>query len=184
MHHIITQYMIEMGMQRYKERGTKGVNTELNKTHDKLTFTTIKNIPLTQRQSTDALRVLMLLKAKRCGKIRFLMCTYFCKQKNIPNKLDDTFPIVATKSVLITTDIDESEYLDVAFVGILGALLTADMDEEVILVTKIVLVNIIVDIFPRTYREYEYIGKNGRKILYMRHHKFLYGCLCRDILFY
>ena len=57
------------------------------------------------------------------------------------------------------------------------------MDEEVIILIEGDLVEIMQEIYSITYREYLYVGKNGKKILYVRLQKEIYGCLRSNFLF-
>ena len=77
--------------------------------HDKLTFTLINKIIITHNQGTGALWLLVFLKDKWCGKIKYCMCVYVRKQIKTSNKSDATSWAATTKSVLITTAIDASE---------------------------------------------------------------------------
>ena len=74
MHHILMQYTLKAGLQRYKERGEKGLAVEMKQLNYKLTFKTVKNKSLTPEQLADALCELMLLKEKLTGQIKGYMC--------------------------------------------------------------------------------------------------------------
>ena len=64
--------------------------------HDKPTFTSIKKIKITQKQSSDVLWKIMLLKEKQCGDLKGPMCAYVRKHRKTSKKLDATFPTAAT----------------------------------------------------------------------------------------
>ena len=74
MHHVLIRYTLKAGLQRYKERGEKGVAVEMKQLNYKLTFKTVKNKSLTTEQRADALCSLMLLKEKITGKMKGYMC--------------------------------------------------------------------------------------------------------------
>ena len=77
--------MFKEGLNQYKERDTKGFEKELNQMHYKLMFVRFNKIALTQKQHIDALRSLMLLMEKQCGKIKGCMCVTY--MGNIPSPL-------------------------------------------------------------------------------------------------
>ena len=99
-----------------------------------MTFVAIKKSALTQQQRADALQAVMVLKEKRCVKVKGRMCADIHKKHKTSKKLDAISPTVSNESVLITTDIDVSESQDVVIVFVPGALRTIDMDEEVIII--------------------------------------------------
>ena len=59
MYHVLTQYMLKAGLQRYKEQVKKGVETEFKQINDKLNFSLIKKIALTKQQRADVLQALL-----------------------------------------------------------------------------------------------------------------------------
>ena len=75
---------------------------------------------------------------------------------------------MSTESVLITTDIDAYDNLDVVIVDVPCSFLNADIDEEVILLLEVDIAEIMESISPSTYREYASVGNNVRKILYVK----------------
>ena len=110
------------------------------------------------------------------------MCADGRKQQNTSINSDATSLTMYTESVLTTAVIDASVNLDVEIVDVPGALITTDMDEDVILVLEGYLAKIMEAISPSIYREYVSVGKKGRNILYVRLQKALYGCLLCDLL--
>ena len=59
MYHVLTQYMLKAGLQRYNEQVKKGVETEFKQINDKLNFSLIKKIALTKQQRADVLQALL-----------------------------------------------------------------------------------------------------------------------------
>ena len=62
MHHILTQYTLNAGIQWYKQQGRKGVDADLKQIYYKLYFAPIKNNALTHQQGADKLRAILFLK--------------------------------------------------------------------------------------------------------------------------
>ena len=63
-------------------------------------------------------------------------------------------PTVSTESVLITANIDAHEGRDVGICDILGAFLSADMDESVKMVPDGRMAELMVNIAPQIYRQH------------------------------
>ena len=126
----------------------------------------------------------MFLKEKHTGQIKVRMCDGGRKKRSKSNKKSATYPIEATESVLIATSIDSTKRRDITVVDVLEAFLTANMDEEVILLLIGELSEIMESISPTAYKDYVSIGNTGENMLYVRLDKALYSCLCSVLLFY
>ena len=90
---------------------------------------------------------------------------------------------MSTEAVLITSAIDGLEEREVAVAGILGASLSADMDNEVYVRFQGTLTEIMVAEEPSLYRPFVSY-KGSKAALYVQLQKALYGCLKRILLFY
>ena len=99
------------------------------------------------------------------------------------NKDQVSAPTVATKSLFLTCLIDAMEKRDVATVDIPGAFMQADMDEEVHMKLEGKMVDILHKIDPKLYTQYTCIEK-GKKTLYVRLRKALYGTIQAAMLFW
>ena len=75
LHKLLTQYTLNVGLKRYKERGTNGIKAYLKQIHNKLTLAPIKKRALAQKQISGALLAVIFLKVKCCGKVKNCMCT-------------------------------------------------------------------------------------------------------------
>ena len=65
-----------------------------------------------------------------------------------------------------------------------GAFLTADMDEEVILILENEMVDAVLEIDKDIYGKYVIHGKNGKKHMYVRLSKAMDGTLKAALLYY
>ena len=127
----------------------------------------------------------MFLKEKRDSSVKARMCADGRKQKDGTwAKQDTTSPTVATESVFITTVIDAHEGRDVACFDIPGAFLHADVDEDITMVLKGRLAELMVQVAPNLYRKYITVDRKGTAILYVKMQKALYGLLRSALLFY
>jgi hypothetical protein len=112
------------------------------------------------------------------------MCVDGRGQQGDWSKQDTTSPTVSTKLVFITAVMDAHEGQDVACVGIPGAFLHADLDEDIIMILKGQLAKLIVQVAPNLYREYISVDRKGKAILYVKMQKAIYGLLRSALLFY
>jgi hypothetical protein len=65
-----------------------------------------------------------------------------------------------------------------------SGLVNTGVDEEVIMVLKGELAEMMIQIAPKVYRKYVSIDKKGTKILYVKLQKALYGLMRASLLFY
>jgi hypothetical protein len=91
---------------------------------------------------------------------------------------------VATESVFITTVIDAHEGRNVACFDIPGEFLHADVDEDITMVLKGRLAELMVQVAPNLYRKYITVDSKAMTILYVKMQKALYGHLRSALLFY
>jgi hypothetical protein len=91
---------------------------------------------------------------------------------------------MSLESVLITSTIEAFEGREVAVVDIPGAYLSADMDEEVIMLLRGRFTELMVKTAPNIYRKYITVGAKNQPVLYVELQKALYGCLPSALLFY
>ena len=127
--HVFAQLNLKQGLKRFGSKRMKVTKSEIHKIYDKVVFHPIKGKQITKKKKHEALRVIMFLKQKRCGKIKGRAVADRLNQIEISKKSDVTSPMAATESVLITAEIDVTKGWDVAVIDAPGAFLTADMDE-------------------------------------------------------
>ena len=84
---------------------------------------------------------------------------------------------------MLTATIDTLEGRDVAVVDIAGAYLSVDMDDEVYVVFRGTLSEMMVAANPELYRPFVSYD-TGNAVLYVRLQKSLYGCIKSALLFY
>ena len=123
-----------------------------------------------------------MIKEKRCGKVKARACVDGRKQRRYIKKEDVSSPTVQQESIIISMMIDAKEKRDVAIADVVGAYLLANMDDYVL----IRLVGEPVDTMcgiSKGYQKYVTMEK-GKKVLYLRLKKALYGCMQSAILWY
>ena len=94
-----------------------------------------------------------------------------------------TSPTVSIEAFMLTATIDTLEGRDVAVVDIPGEYLSADMDDEVHVVFRGTLADMIVMADLELYRPFVSY-ETGKPVLYVRIQKALYGRLKNALLFY
>jgi hypothetical protein len=135
-------------------------------------------------QKKGALESLMFLKEKRDETIKGRTCADGRKQRDRIEPGAATSPAVSLESVLITSTIEAFEGREFAVVDIPGAYLSTDMDEEVIILIRGRLAELVVKTAPNIYRKYITVDAKNQPVLYVKLQKALYGCLRSALLFY
>ena len=137
---------------------------------------------LTTAQKKAALKYLMFLKQKRCGKIKGRGCADGRKQRLYKNKEDTTSPTITTEALFLTCLTDAIENRHVVTCDVPGAFMHSDIDELVHLKLEGEIAELLVKV-ERTY--VEFISKeNGKTVIYMELSKALYGTLQAALLFW
>jgi hypothetical protein len=91
---------------------------------------------------------------------------------------------VAMESVFITAVVNAHEGGDVTCFDIPGAFLHADVEEDITMVLKGRLAELMVQVMPNLYRKYITVDRKGTVILYVKMQQALYGLLRNALLFY
>ena len=181
----LVHYSMNAGLKKFKDKGEAGVTKELTQMHDMNVFRPIEVESLTYDKKKKALSLLMFLKEKRDSSVKARMCADGRKQKDGTwSKQETTLPTVATKLVFITAVIDAHEGRNVACFDIPGAFLHADSDEDITMVLKGRLAELMVQVAPNLYRKYITVNRKGTAILYVKMQQALYGLLRSALLFY
>ena len=144
------QYSIKEGIKLFGDKGRESIMKELQQLHDMVIYMPIHAHELTREQRKEALVSLMFLTEKRCSRLKTRACANGSKQRQWIRKEDAASPTVMTDSVVITSAIEAHEYRKIITLNIPGAFLHADLDEEVIMVLRGELAELMVTINPTT----------------------------------
>jgi hypothetical protein len=174
------QYSVNKGIQLFGEKAKDAISKELQQLHDYGTYTPIHAHELTREERKDALSSLMFLTEKRCGKIKSRACVNGSTQRDYIPKETTASPTVMNDSVMITSAIEAHEGRKV----VPGAFLHADLDEEVVMLLRGQLADLMVQVDPELYGPYLIKSAKGESILYVRMLKAMYGLLRSALLFY
>jgi hypothetical protein len=135
-------------------------------------------------ERAKALSSLLFLKEKRSGKIKGQVCINGATQRAYIPKEDLTSPTVSTKLMFITSAIAESERRHLRCYDVPSAFVNTDVDENVLMVLKGELEEMMVHIAPQIYRKYITVDRKGTPVLYVKLQKALYGLMRASLLFY
>jgi hypothetical protein len=133
----------------------------------------------------EALNYLRFLKRKRCGKIKARGCADGRPQREYILKDESSSPMVSIYALLTSCQMDAIEGRKVATCDIPGAFLQADWpaDCDCYLKFEGAMVSMICDI-DSNYKKNIVYNKNGKKHIYAKLTKAVYGTLLGAILFY
>ena len=151
----LVHYSTNAGIKKFKAKGESGVTKELTQMHDMNMFRPIEVESLTYDEKKKALSLLMFIREKRDSSIKARMCADGRKQKDGTwAKQDTTSPTVAMESAFITAVINAHEGRDVACFDIPEAFLHTDVEEDITMVLKGRLAELMVQVAPNLYRKY------------------------------
>ena len=182
-HTAMTQFTMKKGIEEFGEDGVDAVLGELQQLHDRKVIVPIVADEMTREEKRAALRYLMFLKKKRCGRIKGRGCADGRKQRLYTAKEDASSPTVAIESLMLSCVIDAEEGRDVGTVDIPGAFMQADMEDTVHMKMEGKMAELLVRIDPKLYRKYVRM-ENGKMVLYVELKKALYGTLKAALLFW
>ena len=138
---------------------------------------------LTPEQREKALRVVALIKEKRCGKIKGRVCADGRPQREYTDPAAVYSPALSTHGMTLSLATDAYEKRFVAVTDIDGAYLHAHMDEFVLMVFDGYMAKLLVKACP-VYKQFLHTKKNGKKVLYVRLKRALYGCIKSAMLWW
>ena len=178
------QMSAKKGIEAYGERAVTAIFKEYLQLHDKSVFGSINPDALTIHQKREALRAVNLIKQKRCGKIKGRTCADGRRQRKYISREEAASPTVSNEALLATMIVDAYEGRDVGIFDIPGAYLHADMPKEKFVLLKLEgrFADIMSEVNPNLQRDIRY--ENGKKVLYLRLLKALYGCIESALLWY
>jgi hypothetical protein len=116
----------------------------------------------------QALLLLLFLKEKRSRDIKGRACINGAPQRAYIPKDEVASPTVSTESTFIMASIAAKEQRKVQCYNVPSTFVNTNVDEEVIMVLKGELAEMMIQIAPEVSRKYVSVDKKGTKILYMK----------------
>jgi Reverse transcriptase (RNA-dependent DNA polymerase) len=177
------QMNVNKGLKQFGEKGADAVIEEMRQLHYRNVIKPVYRDSLTQEQRRKALRYLMFLKQKRCGKIKARGCADGRPQRLYKTKEETSAPTVKTESLFLSCLIDAMEGRVVFTLDIPGAFMHADMDELVHMKLEGPLAELLTKVDPDAYRKFV-VTEKGKPVIYVELAKALYGTLQAALLFW
>ena len=140
---------------------------------------------MTKEESEKVIRSILLTKMKSSGTCKSRAVADGSKQRGSVEDEDKASPTASLRAILLTAIIEALEERDVATVDIPNAFLHSELSEEDQVIMKLhgELAEILVKLAPEIYRSY-IVTERGKKVLYVKLKKALYGLLKSALLFY
>ena len=177
------QMSVKKGLKTFGEAGANAVVEEMQQLEYRDVLEPVKTSELSHSQRKRALRYLMYLKQKRCGRIKARGCADGRKQRVYKTKDETSSPTVSTEALFLTAAIDAKEGRKVVTVDIPGAFMHADMNEEVHMKLEGKMAELLCRVDPKKYKHYM-TKEKGKPVVYVRLKKALYGTLQAALLFW
>ena len=176
------QMTAKKGLKQFGTAGADAIMKELKQIVHRKVMEGRKSGELTTAQKKAALKYLMFLKQKRCGKIKGRGCADGRKQRLYKSKEETTSPTITTEALFITCLMDALENRYVATCDVPGAFMHSDIDEQVHLKLEGEIAELLVKVDP-TYADFVSKEK-GKTVIYTELSKALYGTLQAALLFW
>ena len=179
---IMTQMTANAGIKKHGQVAIDALFQEFSQLHDLGVFEGQDARKLTDAQKRAALRAISMIKKKRCGKIKGRAVADGRSQRNLFTKEQTTSPTVSTDALMLSILIDALERRDVATADVAGAYLHAHMKDFTLLKVEGPSVDKLCDVSPE-YKKFV-CYEDGKKVLYLKLLKALYGCVQSALLWY
>jgi hypothetical protein len=166
--YIMTQYSLKAGLQKFGKKGTTAAKQELTQLHVMDTRKAMDPMKLSQEEQMQALSSLLFLKKKRTRKVKGQACLNGAPQRAYIPKEDAALPTLSTESTFITTAIAASERRTIRCYNVPSTFVNTDVDEDILMVLKGELADMMIQIAPQVYRKYVTVDKKGKKVLYVK----------------
>ena len=176
------QMTAKRGLKQFGDASADAIMKELKQIVYRKVMEGRKSGELTTAQKKAALKYLMFLKQKRCGKIKGRGCADGRKQRLYKTKDETTSPTITTEALFLTCLVDAIENRYVATCDVPGAFMHSDIDEQVHLKLEGEIAELLIKVDP-TYAQYASKGK-GKTVIYAELSKALYGTLQAALLFW
>jgi hypothetical protein len=182
--YVMTQYNLKPGLRKFGSRGEKAAINKLTQLHIIDTWTEMDASRLSREERLKALSSLLFLKEKQTGAIKGRACINGAHQREYISKEEAASPTVSMESTFITVATAANEKRKVRCYDFPSAFVNMDMDEDVLMVLKGKLADMMVQIVTQVYRKYVTVDRKGTPILYVKLQKALFGLMRASLLFY
>ncbi len=161
--YMMTQYNLKPGLRKFGNKGEMAAVNELTQLHVTDTWKPMYADKLSREQQMQVLSLLLFLKEKRRRDIKGRACVNGAPQWAYIPKDEAASPTVTTESTFITALIAAKERHKVQCYDVPSAFVNTNIDEEVIMVLKGELAEMMIQNAPEVYRKYVSKDKKGDK---------------------
>ena len=179
---MFTQMSARKGIKVHGELARNAIKKEFKQMIDKHVYSALRKKDLTPEQLKRALHCVNLIKEKRSGELKGRHCANGKPQRAWYQKHETTSPTACVDAIILSLIVDAYEGRDVAVADITGAYLNAIMDELVIMRLTGEDVTLMCEVCPE-FKDY-IENERGRKVLYLKLDRALYGCVRSALLWY
>ncbi len=155
---------------------------ELTQLHVMDTWTSMDPTKLMTEERMEVLSSLLFLKEKQTGTIKGWAWINGAPQCGYIAKENAALPMVSSKSTFITASIAAKEKRMVRCYNVPSVFVNTDVNEDMLMVLKGELAEMMVQIAPQIYQKYIMMDKKGTTILYVKLQKALYGLMRASLL--
>lgn len=178
----MTQMTAGAGIKKYGQPAVAALFAEYAQLEDKNVFEGVVASSLTNKQRRAALRAVNLIKEKRDGRLKGRTCADGRPQRAFYTHAQTTSPTISNDSLMLVLMTAALEGRDCATADVVGAYLHAKMEDFVVMRLTGEAVKIMCEVNSK-YLELVTV-ENGRKVLYVRLLRALYGCVQSALLWY
>ena len=178
-----TQMSLKAGIAAHGKQAAKAVMKEFVQFHEKDVLRPKYASALSMIEKQEALRLIMTVKEKRTGELKGRGCADGRKFRSRISNQDATSPTVTREALLMSCAIDAKEGRVAMTCDVPGAYLHCDMDELCHVLLEGVMVDLYLKVNPAAEKMVTY-ARNGKKRLYTRMNKALYGHMRSGRLFW
>jgi Reverse transcriptase (RNA-dependent DNA polymerase) len=179
---LTAQMTAKAGLKYFGQDGTDAIMKELEQLLYRKVMEGCHAGDLTKERKKAALKYLMFLKQKRCGKVKGRGCADGRKQRLYKTKEETSSPTISIEALFLTCMIDALERRCVVTCDIPGAFMHADIDELIHIKLEGELADLLIRLDP-TYQQFETM-EHGKRVIYAKLNKALYGTLQASLLFW
>ena len=168
--------------------GVSAAKAELKQMHDRTCFKAIAVGELTRRERQRAMEALMFLTEKKSGEVKGRLAYNGKPTRNWITREDKSSPTAHTESILLTAGIDAMEGRDIMTEDIPNAFIQVHVPESpdgerIVMKIRGVLVDWLIELDPVSYTQFV-VYENGKKVLYVKILRAIYGMLVASLLWY
>ena len=181
--HVLTQMFANKAYKKLGEPAHMAMFAEYAQLQDKRVYKDdIDQDAITDEEDRMALSPIDLVKVKRDGRVKGRSCVDGRPQREHIPKEQCASPTIANTSLMLMMSIAAKEKRKVATADVAGAYLHADMDDFVLVKFTGSALKLMCKVNP-AYEKLVRV-RDGKRVMYLRLAKALYGCLKSALLWY